>query len=839
MYRYRLRSILRRRWPDYLALILLVALLGGLAMGSVIVGRRTQSAFAAFLAKDDASTLTLSTYGTAQNPGANSYLPSVEAAIRRLPEVAEVESWAGSFAIPIQPNGVPDVATNNTVNIASSVDGLYFHQDRATVIQGRMADPDAPDEFVTSALGAQLLGVHLGQAVPFGVFSPEQTQSPAFGTPAVQPMSTLHIRLVGIVEFNDQVIADDTDRIPTNLVLTPALTRTLLKENGSWYGIRLKHGSRDVAAVESKIVALLPPGSVPNFNFVSTALNRVETAMRPESIALGGFGLIAALAALGICIPILARLTLNGEDDRRVLRALGAAPQLVAADTYVATVAALALGTLLAIGVSAALSTLAPLGPVHRVYHPGSPALDWTVVGAGAALFTGVLGAVAVTMAVRSTRGRARRGHAAGLYAPSRLAGAAATAGLPAPVVLGARFALEPGRGRTAVPARSVIGGAMLSVTIVVATLTFASGLRTLVSRPALYGWNWGYALISQFGVPPQARAALDSDPLVQASSGYIAVDLEVDGRVIPAFGAQDNLVVAPPILSGHPVTGAGQIVLGPATLALLGKGIGDEVQVGFGSPANAPLYLPPRAMRIVGSATFPAMAGSNTFAEHPGLGVGALFSYLSLPASFIKQTESPDPTQNGTPDVFVRFRPGVSTKAAVADLNRIVAVADRAFASDPGATTDTVSWEGVQRPAAIVNYRSTGGTPLILAAGLAVGALVALALSLVASVRRRRRDLAVLKTLGFTRAQTTATVAAQALVTAVLAVAVGIPVGIAAGRQLWIAFARSIDAVPAPTVPVSVALVGVVTLVVAVLVAVVPGRLAARTPAATVLRAE
>ncbi|HEY5427548.1 MAG TPA: FtsX-like permease family protein, partial [Solirubrobacteraceae bacterium] len=59
-----------------------------------------------------------------------------------------------------------------------------------------------------------------------------------------------------------------------------------------------------------------------------------------------------------------------------------------------------------------------------------------------------------------------------------------------------------------------------------------------------------------------------------------------------------------------------------------------------------------------------------------------------------------------------------------------------------------------VQRPADIVNYRSMGSTPVILGAGLAVGAVVALGLTLLASVRRQRRDLAMLKTLGFTQRQ-------------------------------------------------------------------------------------
>jgi hypothetical protein len=68
----------------------------------------------------------------------------------------------------------------------------------------------------------------------------------------------------------------------------------------------------------------------------------------------------------------------------------------------------------------------------------------------------------------------------------------------------------------------------------------------------------------------------------------------------------------------------------------------------------------------------------------------------------------------------------------------------------------------------------------------------------------------------------------------------VGIPLGIAVGRWLWIVFARGLSAVPDPVVPaVSVALAGVAALAVANLVAALPGRSAARTPAALLLRAE
>jgi len=76
--------------------------------------------------------------------------------------------------------------------------------------------------------------------------------------------------------------------------------------------------------------------------------------------------------------------------------------------------------------------------------------------------------------------------------------------------------------------------------------------------------------------------------------------------------------------------------------------------------------------------------------------------------------------------------------------------------------------------------------------------------------------------------------------VAALLGVVVGVPLGVVCGRELWILFARRINAVPDSTVPVlSLLLIGVGALVFANLIAVIPGRIAARTSTALVLRSE
>jgi len=373
----------------------------------------------------------------------------------------------------------------------------------------------------------------------------------------------------------------------------------------------------------------------------------------------------------------------------------------------------------------------------------------------------------------------------------------------------------------------------------VTATLTFGASLRTLVDRPALYGWNWDFALTSVNGVPPAAQKMLANDPAVQAWSGYIDANARIDGHVVAMLLGDDDPNVAPPVLSGRGLRSASDIVLGAATLQQLHKHVGDTVVAGYGAPSDAPLYLPPTTLTIVGTATMPAVAGTASFADHTSMGDGALVSIDVLPASFRKAIANPDPTLNGPPLVFVRLRSTVSAATGLADMKRVADAGTASFAADSQGVGDSVSVLQVQRPAEIVNYRSTGATPELLAAGLATGAVAALALTLHSSVRRRRRDIALLKTLGFTRRQLAAVVAWQSSVAGIVGVGVGLPLGIAAGRWLWILFARDINAVPRPTVPFSVMFVGVGALVLANIVAAIPGRIAARTPASLVLRSE
>ncbi len=390
----------------------------------------------------------------------------------------------------------------------------------------------------------------------------------------------------------------------------------------------------------------------------------------------------------------------------------------------------------------------------------------------------------------------------------------------------GIRFAVEPGAEADAVPVRSAILGAVLAVVVIVATVVFGSSLNSLVSHPSYFGWNWDDALVAGGGVGdvPAAQTArlLDHDPQVAAWSGYYFATLQIDGVAVPVLGGTPREVVGPPILTGHGVQTPGQIVLAPGTLAQVHKQVGDTVTVRYGTTA-------PHTLRIVGTATMPSV-GVGGVTGHPSMGTGAVVPYQLIPVP-VRNQFNVSPT--GPNAVFVRLRPGANTAVALRSLDRIAAKI-----SLP--TNYSTSVLAVQRPAEIVNYRSMGATPLILGLGLTLGAVAALGLTLVASVRRRRRSMAMLRTLGFTGRQLAATLAWQASVAVAIGLVVGVPLGIVAGRLLWDLFATRIYVVPSPTVPVGViAAIAAGALVLGNLVAALPGRMAARTPTAVLLRAE
>jgi hypothetical protein len=845
---FRFRATFRRRLGGYLALAILIGVVGGVAMSSMVAARRTDSSYPRFLASTNPSDLIIQPNGggTGATAGAvyQSYLDFLSQ-LARLPHVQKVRNAENFTAATLTPSGGIGTVLQSQVQLIASTDGLFSRQDKVTMTAGRPADPARADEVVASTRAAALLGLHVGSRVPVGIWSDYRKSITRF-------QAKLDLKVVGIGAFNTQVLQDDIDKNQTGFLLgTPALGREFATccSNSIYDGLRLAGGSRNDAVVEREYEHLIATSAfyghgagqiLQVFQVYDTSVIEAEAqrAIRPEAIALGVFGLIAGLAALLIGAQSISRQLRAGSGDMAILRALGAGPAVTMADGLAGVIGAVIAGSLLAAAVAIGLSPFTLFGPV-RVVEPGRGVyLDWTVLGFGALVLALILGAIAAVIAYRQAPHRV-----AARAAPDRrssVVGAAMAAGLPAAGVAGLRFALEQGRGRTAVPVRSVMAGAVLAASVVMATLTFGASLGTLISHPALYGWNFNYALYSTDGWGPFPTTfvtpLLARDRSVDATTGVYFLTVQINGQTVPAILSPTRPAVAPRPLTGGGLGGPGQIVLGPATLAQLHEHVGDTVTVSLSG------VIRDTQLKIAGTAALPTIG--DTLGIHPSMSTGAILPAQVIPASVFKREYGPE---NGPNAIFVRLRPGVSQAAGLRSLEQIAGEYDRLAHSPrlvahagPQQLQIQASVLPAQRPAEIVNYKSMGTMPTVLSAGLAAGAVAGLGLTLVASVRRRRRDFALLKTLGFTRRQLAGAVAWQSTVIALAGLIIGVPLGIAGGRWLWMAFARQLSAVPDPTIPAaSIALAALAALVLANVVAAVPGRTAARTPAAMVLRSE
>jgi len=822
------RSAIRGSWRQALALALLAGLLGGVALGAVAGARRTATAYGRYLAAINASDVFVNVPG--QLPGMVATRPYE--LISSLPGVVGHAAYIGLTGRPLA-HGKPDNSfLVNSLN--GSLDGEYFRQDRASVLAGSLPPPGSTSTVVLTPAVAKEFGTGVGGTVSY-VFQPTGAQQQPTGKPF-----TRSFRVAAIVSV-PLALVDESDQ-EEGSIFPPGATRQLLPEYFyAWIGLRLARGTAGTGELQKHLAALAEDlqrqeqqathrnVSAPTFSINRSDVIRgqVQQAIRPEAVALSVFGAIAALAMLVLVGQGLAQIVSRSAPDIAVLRALGATRGQAALTAALPGVIPVLGGVALAVAGAVAVSPLAPVGPVRRFDPSRGITADGLVLGAGAAVLgLALLGLLAV-LAFRSVRPRESE---AGIGS-SPVARAAAAAGLPATAVVGARNALEPGAGVRAVPVRSALLGSIAAVTAVVTAVVFSASLGGLTSHPARYGWNWDLVIQAESGygsfAPGAMKKLIQDQPAVAGWSEFAFAQLPVGGRVVPALGLRRQLgSVQPPTTSGHALSGPGQIELGTVTLRQLGKKVGDRIRIG----------IPPfeQTVVITGTVTLPSFGVGA--ADHPSLGRGVMLGEDTLLAAVGQGGERP-PTAQSVPvfasAVAIDLAPGTTGAQRARLVSRIVS------ANPDGAPGGSYELSHA-RASAIVNTEQMGGQPLALAVGLAVAAVLSLALTLLSLVRRRRRELALLKALGMTRGQVRGVIAWQTTLTLLIAVVVGGPLGIACGRVAWRAFAGSLGVVPIVEVPVAALVLGLAGLVLAGnLLAALPAAVAARTRPGVSLQTE
>jgi FtsX-like permease family len=836
------RGTWRGSWRAAVTAALLTGLLGAVALGSLAAARRTASAYGRYLASINVSDVFVNVPGAI--PGMTVQGP-IEL-ISRLGGISASSAYLGLAADPVVRGRVDDAFQTNAMTAsfaAPHVAAGFLQQDRVSVLAGRTPSLTSTDQIAITQGLARLFGVGVGGRVTYQFYR----QDPQTNRSA--PAGRHTFTVTGIVDI-PPVLGDQSDQVET-AVLPPAATRKLLASYVfAWVGLRLEHGAAGVPALQRELAGLAttvqaqvratthqqPGGLVFNIRDGSVIRGEVRQAIAPQAVALSVFGGVAALALLVLVGQSLAQLLSRSGPDLAVAVALGASRRQAAVAASLPAVAAVAAGAILAVAGAIALSPLAPVGPVRQFDPVRGAQADGLVLGAGSAALIVVLLALLVVMSARTARrqpGRPHEGRA------SVIAQAAAGAGLPAPVVIGSRNALEPGSGPRAVPVRATLVGSVAAVIAVVAAVVFGTSLSSLLTHPPQFGWNWSLLLQAEGGygnfyVPPGVNPAhsidrlVSAEPAVAAWSQFGFSQVPIDGQVIPALGVERQRgFVEPPTTSGRPITSNGQIELGSVTLRQLGKKVGETVEVG--APGQR------HRLVIVGTVTLPSFGVS--ISDHVSLGQGAMMSEGSLLTADGASLKDPAPGGNVSQAfpsaVAIDLVPGTT----VAQRERLVRTITSANPDgSPGGTYQLTQYLA----AAVEDAAQMGSQPLALALGLAAAAVLSLALTVLVSVRRRRRELALLKTLGMTRQQLRSVVAWQTTLMLLIAVALGLPLGIAGGQLAWRAFAGSLGVVPVTVVPVLVLAAGAVLLVVlGNVLAAGPAAVAARTDPAAALRAE
>lgn len=701
-----------------------------------------------------------------------------------------------------------------------AVDGRYYDQlARPLVVAGRHPRPDrALEVAIDESLAARR---HLGPGDTFDVQigsgeAPGPAEAPG---PDVADQPRLTLEVTGVERQPYDLSASTGSPLlanSDNVYLTPAFWQRyrdqLTAPRGLGLAVRVRGGTAGVGPFAEAVAAAAGEEAVvrPGAEDLQ-ALPAVRRAIDLQARSLLAFAGLAVLASVLIVGQALSRRVAQGAGPYPVLNALGmTGPQLVGTTVVASAPMALA-GAVLAVGIAVAASPLAPIGVARQAELDPGFRLDVGVLAPGAAVLAlGVLCWVGSSAWLQERRRQraARTMALESVLRTSPVVDRLAGKDVPLPLGVGLRMALDRGQGASRIPLSSAVASVALGLAAVVAALAFGASLDRVVEKPALQGWNWDVVVGEASDATAAAEDAdvLADSPAVASFSGISFGPITVDGDEVSFAGmATDHGLVSSPVLRGSQPVEPDEIAVGSGTLERLGKRIGDGVELALGGS-------PPVPARIVGTVLPPAVLDDSMTLTSGGVmtlaGVQRVVgdSIEVVPGSFL-----------------VRYAPGVDPGQALAGL--------RADFGDtvllPTSTAD------------VENMRRVQGLPYLLAGLVSLLGLATLAHAMATAVHRRRRDLAVLKALGFVRRQLRATVAWQATMLAVVAAVAGAPLGILAGRWAWALVVERLGGSAGAVVPLSAAAAIAAVVILANLIAAGPARAAARIRPAEALRSE
>jgi hypothetical protein len=764
-----------------LVVAVLIGLLAGASLTALAGARRTSSSYDRFRRATRAADV------LAFSPDGGRL-----ARIARLPQVAA--SWVG--------RGYPtfvDIENDFDITILAGPGNSFGRSIAAgRYLAGRPPRPDRAEEVAVNPAAAAQLGVAPGQVVMLQSLSPEQIAhiEESFSGQAEGPR--LRLRVTGIVRNAPDLQSQSASSLVYG---TPAFHRAYSDSVGSFAAFamyRLAGGPPAFPAFAGQARSLLGGEGDASLTSAADVSQAVNDSLRVLVVGLVAMGLAALVVAAVVGGQALSRQLWLAGPEQAALGALGLRRRDRAAGVTLVAVPVAGAAALIAGAVAVLASPLTPINIGRQAEPDPGVAVDPLVHGLGA-LATG--GFVVVAAAVIGWRLAGSRGE--GRTAPTRPTLATRLARSlhlgPTPET-GVRMALERGGGRSAAPVGAALAASILAVGGLAGALTFGASLDRLVDDPVRYGYGWD--LQPDLDLDEEEVAAALRRPEVAAVGVLHFAEVVVEGTEASAYAIEQRKGRQHfTVIDGREPTTASEAALGGDLMDRLGKRLGDPVAL-----AGAR-----RPFRIVGTVVTPSQ-------DQDPLAAGVVVTPAALET--VKQSE-------GEGQAILTWRRG-----------RDVAAAERRLRADFPMSISAYSHPRV--PGEVVNLDRASALPLAFAGFLATVGIAALAHALFTSARRHRHALAVLRTLGFVRRQVAGALGWQATTIAAVGLAVGLPLGVALGRWIWVLVADGVGVATDPRIPIATG--GLVlggALLVANVVGLPLGVRASRSAPAEALRAE
>jgi len=801
------RLDVRRRWRSLVVLALLIAVAGAVTMTAFAGARRADSALGRLTSVSEPATVAV----IQNEPGFDwsplEALPYVEATGRF------IRGGLGELG-----DGIPVDALEYT----PTDPGLLTALERPVVLSGRLYRLGAADEAVVTQRFAERWGKGVGDTVDLQFPAPQQI---GMGDAEAGPLRgrLVELQIVGVIRT--PFYADWPGEVGT-ILPSPGVAEAYPK---SYYGaggreepkasedvlVRLRGGTADVDRLRADVARLTGRDDLDVQDLSEQYADR-QHSIDFEARSLAALGIAAAVASLVLVGQTILRQVAGARDQLQTASALGMTRAQSVAAAATGPLLAGTAGTVLAIGGAVLGSRFFPIGTASQLEPEPGIRLDPVVLACGALVTLILVGLAAAAGAVAASRSPRQRAANRGSVLATWISGS----GLPLPVVVGSRLALEPGRGPVAVPVRSTLLASVAGVLGLVAVTVVGSGVSEAVEQPERFGQTFHAGGFTGFGgfefVPTGdvAAALAADDRVVGIASPRVAVATDASGASsVTLFSQEESALPVPPVvLTGRAPESAGEVLLAPSSAADLNVTVGDQVSM-KGTEGDADL-------RVVGTGLM--TEGPNNRFDEGGWVTSTDFDRLFTEFDFAL--------------LLVRLTPAAAEDP---DINEeLTAVVLGALPQEHAESGFELGPAG--NGLLVEQLRQVRALPLALGIFLALLACGALGHALLTGIRRRARDLATLRALGMTPAQTRSAVRVQSLVVAAVGIVLGIPLGLALGRTVWrsVASYTPLQHVPPGVLWAVLAIIPAAALV-AVLLAWWPARRAGRSRVADILRTE